>query len=280
MVGLRTVPKATQGVLLFTAIAVAIMALLVAADAGDAGRCMFYGFNWLGCILAVHEGLSGGLIGAGGALFAGWLAWTGVRDQVQSERDLATAKARGCQQALLIEMNDLFEMLAEIWRVIDLALVPNQAVEQRAHRTAVAISLLPDLPSTEQIKSLRDFTDALALEIDPTKRGQYHRIWQAIDWIYRARDEDRNGLGRQQDLFKLRILRTHLSHLERYLAGFDPETTAKFKNRIKAEVDHRGMAAHIKLIVDAVEAGEPLVRAAAPTAKPAGTQVHYHHYKG
>lgn len=38
--------------------------------------------KWLGCVLANHENLSGGLIGAGGALFAGWLAWSAVWAQI------------------------------------------------------------------------------------------------------------------------------------------------------------------------------------------------------
>jgi hypothetical protein len=39
-----------------------------------------------GCSMALYENLSGGLIAAGGALFAGWLAWSAVREQVQIER--------------------------------------------------------------------------------------------------------------------------------------------------------------------------------------------------
>jgi hypothetical protein len=39
-----------------------------------------------GCSMALYESLSGGLIAAGGALFAGWLAWRAVREQVEIER--------------------------------------------------------------------------------------------------------------------------------------------------------------------------------------------------
>jgi hypothetical protein len=56
-----------------------------------------------GCSMALYESLSGGLIAAGGALFAGWLAWSAVREQVQIERrklraaDIAAQSARGDQ---------------------------------------------------------------------------------------------------------------------------------------------------------------------------------------
>lgn len=39
-----------------------------------------------GCSMALYENLSGGLIASGGALFAGWLAWSAVREQVEIER--------------------------------------------------------------------------------------------------------------------------------------------------------------------------------------------------
>jgi hypothetical protein len=37
-----------------------------------------------GCSMALYESFSGGLIAAGGALFAGWLAWSAVREQVEN----------------------------------------------------------------------------------------------------------------------------------------------------------------------------------------------------
>lgn len=85
-------PRSIQGALLCAGIFTAIIGLLAATDAGSAPHCAAVFPKWLGCILATHEGLAGGLIGSGGAIFAGWLAWTGVRDQVQAERDLSTAR--------------------------------------------------------------------------------------------------------------------------------------------------------------------------------------------
>jgi hypothetical protein len=56
-----------------------------------------------GCSMALYESLAGGLIAAGGALFAGWLAWSAVREQVEIERrklraaDIAAQSARADQ---------------------------------------------------------------------------------------------------------------------------------------------------------------------------------------
>jgi hypothetical protein len=43
--------------------------------------------KWIGCIMASQEGLAGGLIGGGGALFAAWLAWDAVQVQLFEERE-------------------------------------------------------------------------------------------------------------------------------------------------------------------------------------------------
>lgn len=42
--------------------------------------------KWIGCAMSAHEGLAAGLIGAAGALFAAWLAFTAVQEQLDEER--------------------------------------------------------------------------------------------------------------------------------------------------------------------------------------------------
>jgi hypothetical protein len=44
------------------------------------------GWRWIGCAMAAHENLAGGLIGGAGALFAAWLAASAVREQIADER--------------------------------------------------------------------------------------------------------------------------------------------------------------------------------------------------
>lgn len=42
--------------------------------------------KWLGCAMAAHENLAGGLIGGGGALLAAWIAASIVREQINDDR--------------------------------------------------------------------------------------------------------------------------------------------------------------------------------------------------
>ena len=45
-------------------------------------------WQWLGCVMAAREDLAAGLIGFAGVLFAGWLAFTAVQEQIDQEQTL------------------------------------------------------------------------------------------------------------------------------------------------------------------------------------------------
>jgi hypothetical protein len=81
-----------EGAVLLALIILVSLAVLVAADAwmiikDGAQRCGTQFPKWLGCVVANHESLSGSLIGAGGALFAAWVAWHAVMDQIASNKE-------------------------------------------------------------------------------------------------------------------------------------------------------------------------------------------------
>ena len=76
-----------------------VLAVIVLVDASalsiteTAKRCApsIWQSQWpiyLGCAVAAHEGLAGGLFGAAGALFAAWLAFTAVMEQIAAEKQL------------------------------------------------------------------------------------------------------------------------------------------------------------------------------------------------
>jgi hypothetical protein len=58
----------------------------------DSKRCAttIWKLQWpkyTGCTMAAHEGLAAGLIGVAGAIWAAWLAYSAIRDQIMAERD-------------------------------------------------------------------------------------------------------------------------------------------------------------------------------------------------
>jgi hypothetical protein len=74
-----------------TALTIGILTF-VDATALDAKRCApsIWQSQWpkyIGCAAAAHEGLAGGLVGVAGALFAAWLAFDVIQQQLAEERD-------------------------------------------------------------------------------------------------------------------------------------------------------------------------------------------------
>jgi hypothetical protein len=60
--------------------------LLIANVAPFKDSCPWQFPKIISCALGVRENLAGGLIAAAGALFAAWLAWSAVREQIEQER--------------------------------------------------------------------------------------------------------------------------------------------------------------------------------------------------
>jgi hypothetical protein len=90
------IPRWAVGLTIAVALVVGVIGLLGFAHANAVGatRC-FAGFahaqwpKWIGCAMAAHENLSGGLIGLAGVIFAAWLAYSGAQDQLAHVRRTA-----------------------------------------------------------------------------------------------------------------------------------------------------------------------------------------------
>ena len=78
--------RSRQGALVATGAIAGISIILSMAVAWGPHRCALQFPKIIGCALGTYENLSGGLIAAAGALFAGWLAWSAVRDQLKLEK--------------------------------------------------------------------------------------------------------------------------------------------------------------------------------------------------
>jgi hypothetical protein len=82
-------------ILVVACILVATTAALAMAVAWDPKhQCVAQFPKIIGCALASYESLSGGLVAAGGALFAGWLLWTATREQIDLAQQAAKQSER------------------------------------------------------------------------------------------------------------------------------------------------------------------------------------------
>jgi hypothetical protein len=75
--------RKSELVALSLCVVIGIAALLAMAVAwGPKHDCVVQFPKIIGCAIGSYEGLSAGLIATGGALIAGWLAWSASRDQI------------------------------------------------------------------------------------------------------------------------------------------------------------------------------------------------------
>jgi hypothetical protein len=73
----------------------------------------------IGCAFGNYEALTSGLIAAPAALFAGWLAWSGVQAQMETEEKRASADRVEVERLLREDIDRFADGLASIWRVLD-----------------------------------------------------------------------------------------------------------------------------------------------------------------
>jgi hypothetical protein len=70
--------------------------------------------KWLGCAIATHETLAGSLIAAGGALFAAWLAFVGLQDQIGLAR-------KNEREAKRLAIEKKIQDAAADWSLVEIA---------------------------------------------------------------------------------------------------------------------------------------------------------------
>lgn len=94
--------------------------LLVAATTDANGVCTRID---IGCLMRTYQDLSGGLIGAAGTIFAGWLAWLAVQSQLAHDREIATQIQREAKDVAISELRDILGVLNQMWRALDAGLL-------------------------------------------------------------------------------------------------------------------------------------------------------------
>jgi hypothetical protein len=73
----------------FLLVVVFIYAVLFLANAWPDGQACKWVFpKILSCLLTTHDELAGGLLGAGGTIYAAWLAWIAIQRQIENQRGL------------------------------------------------------------------------------------------------------------------------------------------------------------------------------------------------
>jgi hypothetical protein len=131
--------RQVEGTLIGCMLAVAGVTILALAYAyGPPALCHPIGFvQTVGCAIASRESLAGGVLAAVSALFAGWLAWSAVQQQIREEEKRAAATGHEVDRLLRGDLLDRAETLGAIWDVF----LENEKSPSPKHREAMSYGL-------------------------------------------------------------------------------------------------------------------------------------------
>jgi hypothetical protein len=220
-----------QGVALAIVLASAVVGLLAFAEANSpAGDDHCFRLiaksqfpKWVGCAMATREGLAAGLIGAAGALFAGWLAFASIQRQIDETRN---ARQRAAQRAKIAAVMAITHP------------VHAAAMTLKSVRRAIVAKTPADIASTDML----------------VKRGVGYLESALKNFILREVGRDLDGddstifisivstMSTMVDISKtqnvpragtLRRMKRGLDNVHTYLKGFDQELADIFEEGAK-----------------------------------------------
>jgi hypothetical protein len=174
---------------------------------------------YLGCAMAAHEGLAGGLLGAAGALFAAWLAFDAIQEQFTEERERRKIEQAEAKEAAVLCVTPAIHAAAAALSLINDALKAQGTQMQHADLlVATEVEHVgAQLDSFTVKESLRD------LGLDD--RLIYLAILGTLSTFVSISTRPSPAMDR---IARLRVLRRALMNLHTYLAGFDADLARVF----------------------------------------------------
>jgi uncharacterized membrane protein len=219
--------------LLLIAIVVLLLTYADAFDVGEhVGKCASsQWWAYLGCAMSVHEGLAGGLVGAAGALFAAWLAYTAIQEQIaeekkvreQQQRDEDKRRVRQQAEAKTVAVLCITQPIHAAAATLE---VVNKALSVHGNDTTQSDQLVALFARHVQ-SALESFTlreSVRDLDLDD-RRLLYIAIVDTLNTLVNISTNQSPVLNRLQ---RLQNQRRALMTLHTYLQGFDAELAQVF----------------------------------------------------
>jgi hypothetical protein len=173
---------------------------------------------WLGCTLAAHEGLAGGLIGGAGALFAAWLAFTAVQEQLAEERHRLRQRQADAKEAALVCITQPIHAAAMALSQINKA---RQLRGSVAPKTQAAADQLVNLSVAHVRSTIESFTIRESVhDLGVEDRVMYLLIVSTLSTFVNVSTNPSPVLTRDE---RLRNQREALMRLHNYLTPFDSQ---------------------------------------------------------
>jgi hypothetical protein len=173
----------------------------------------------------------GALFGAAGTVFAAWIAWNAMQENIGFQKHLAERMESEALNVITLKLQGPFGILNGFWRAIDMALdVNNPHREEWMHFAVTSIALFDPRTDIDTIKELSS-------DLHPLARAKLALITTEMNDIYRHKLQfdaritemkEREAWYREYEVF-----RNQLSNLNVRLAEFGGDSTSMFSGRTK-----------------------------------------------
>jgi hypothetical protein len=180
----------------------------------------------IGCAIGSYEGLAGGMIAAATALFAGWLAWSGVQVQVAAEEKRAAAEEKRAaadrvevEKVLQDDLNIFAEALGAIFKILERFDEKDDAETNRTKLSGVAFGI-ERITNDAWLSSSRKMVTLLGWQ----RRRYYEELFAGLERLGKFRDE--NNLDVYEALQAVRNVSWSFELLR-------PDTGQYFKDRFR-----------------------------------------------
>jgi len=175
------------GTLLFLTLAVAIALVLAGALAWGPHHCKPAFPMIIGCAFGTYESLSGGMIAAGSALIAGWLAWRAVQLQIDAEQRRADADRVEVEKVLQSDVDSFAEGLAAIWKILDgLEKAPERPDAMRTKLEGVVYGI-KFITKATWLSTSRKMVETLGW----SRRRDYEALFDGLEALTQFQDIDK-----------------------------------------------------------------------------------------
>lgn len=174
-----------QGLFIVFGSAAATVLVLAAALAWGPHQCKAAFPMVIGCAFGSYESLAGGMVAAGAALFAGWLAWSAVQIQVDAEAKRAAADRDEVEAVLQGDLDYFAEGLSSVWKILLTIDAQPQPADIRMQLEGLIYGI-EKIVSDVWLSTSRKMVSALGWE----RRRRYEEFFDALDRLGQYRDID------------------------------------------------------------------------------------------
>ena len=176
----------------------------------------------IGCAMGHYETLTGGMIAAGAALFAGWLAWSAVQVQIEAEAKRAAADRIEVERILQIDLDTFAGGLGAIWKILE-RFDPNKGDDDtNSMKLSGIIYGIKEIADDAWLSSSRKMVAALGWE----RRRQYEELFAKLEYLGRFRDIGMNTSDIAETLVAVRSVSSYVELLR-------PDTAQYFEGRFR-----------------------------------------------